>query len=98
MTTIEDRIESFDRVERVVENEDRFKAKVGAGAGVFTSLKMADLLGDLSKTGGFAGAGAGGGSLIASALAPKGVAALLPTLFNPFSPVPYIVGARVRTH
>lgn len=96
MTTIEDRIESFDLVERVVENEDRFKAKVGAGAGVFTSLKMADLLGDLSKTGGFAGAGAGGGSLIASALAPKGVAALL-TFFSPFSPVPYIVGASVAS-
>ena len=96
MTTIEDRIESFDLVERVIENEDRFKAKVGAGAGVFTSLRMADLLGDLSKVGGFAGAGAGGGSLIASAMAPKGVAALL-TLFNPFSPVSYIVGASVAS-
>lgn len=96
MTTIADRIETFDRVERVVENEDRFKAKVGAGAGVFKSLKMADLLGDLGKTGGFAGAGAGGGSLIASALAPKGVAALL-TVFNPVSPVPYIVGASVAS-
>ena len=96
MTTIEDRIRKFGHVERVIENEDRFKAKVGAGAGVFTSLKMADLLGDLGKTGSFAGAGAGGGSLIASALAPKGVAALL-TLFNPVSPVPYIVGASVAS-
>jgi uncharacterized tellurite resistance protein B-like protein len=96
MTTLEDRIESFDLVERVIKNEDRFKAKVGAGAGVFTSLKMADLLGDLSKIGGFAGAGAGGGSLIASAVAPKGLAALL-SLLNPFSPVPYIDGASVAS-
>ena len=96
MTTIEDRIRKFGQVERVIENEDRFKAKVGAGAGVFTSLKMADLLGDLGKTGSFAGAGAGGGSLIASALAPKGLAALL-TIFNPVSPLPYIVGASVAS-
>lgn len=96
MTTIEDRLRKFGHVERVIENEDRFKAKVGAGAGVFTSLKMADLLGDFGKTGSFAGAGAGGGSLIASALAPKGLAALL-TIFNPVSPLPYIVGASVAS-
>lgn len=96
MATIDDRIASFELIERVIENEERFKAKIGAGAGVFTSLKMTDLLGDLSKAGSFAGAGAGGGSLVASALAPKGVAALL-TVFNPFSPVPYIVGASVAS-
>ncbi|MCE8531535.1 TerB family tellurite resistance protein [Ruegeria pomeroyi] len=97
MTTPENLIASFNHIERVVRNEDRFKAKVGAGASVFASLKLADLIGDLGKTGSFAGAGAGGGSLLASAMAPKGIAALMAGLFNPFSPVPYIVGASVAS-
>lgn len=58
MATLEERVHSFDSVERVVANEEKFKARVGAGASAFASLRVADIVNDVWNVGGAAGTGA----------------------------------------
>ena len=93
MSTLEEYVHSFDDVERVIANEEKIKARVGAGAGVFASLKLTDLLSDLGNFGSALGTGAQAGGTLAGWLAPKGLAAWF--VLNPTSPVPYIVGGSV---
>lgn len=94
MTTINERVHSFDSVECVVANPEKFKARLGAGASAFTSLRVADLLNDLWNVGGAAGAGAGvaaSSTVATSFFAPSAVAAFFGA--TALTPIGWVVGA-----
>lgn len=55
--TIQELVHSFSDVLQVIENEDRFKVKLGIGKDAFTTLKSANLVGKLWDVGGAAGLG-----------------------------------------
>lgn len=93
MSYIEEQIHNFDKVERVIANDEKFKARVGLGAGGYTSLKLADLTSHLYGLHGVVGTGATVGSNVATWFLPKGLTALL--TLNPASPIPYIIGGSV---
>lgn len=94
MTTLEEQVHSFDSVDRVVANDEKFKARLGAGADTFASLRAADILNNVWGVGGAASSGAG---IVTSYLAPTGIAALLPTSIASslglLTPVGWVVGA-----
>jgi uncharacterized tellurite resistance protein B-like protein len=94
MATLEEQVHRFDGIQRVVANDEKFKARLGAGADTFTSLRVADLLNNAWGVGGAASSGAG---IAASYLAPTGIAALLPTSIASslglLTPVGWVVGA-----
>jgi len=88
-------IQSFESVESVLANNERFKVKLGIGSDAYTSLRTSKLVGQLWDMGGAAGTGAG--------LAASGTVAS--TFFGSFwtsvglataaTPVGWIVGAAV---
>ena len=67
-------IHSFDDVQRVLANEEKFKIKLGIGRKAFTSLRAMNIASKIGTTGAVAGAGFGVTSL---ALTPKGLSGLL---------------------
>ena len=86
MSFIEEQVHCFDAIDRVIANEERFKARIGAGASAFASLRVADMLSEYWAVGGAAGTGAGAASW---ALAPSWLAAA----FGATTPVGLVVGA-----
>lgn len=95
MTTLEEQVHRFDAVQRVIANDEKFKARLGAGAGTFASLRAADLLRGIWNVGGAATTGAtiAASSTVASAFfAPGGVAAFL-GLATAATPVGLVVEA-----
>lgn len=95
MTYIEDQVHNFDDVKRVIANEERFKARIGAGAGAFYSLKVVDLVGELWNVGSAArdGAAVAGSGIVATTFFPaSGIAAFF-GLSAATTPVGWVVGA-----
>lgn len=102
MATLEEQIHRFDDVERVVANDEKFKARLGSGAGAFASLRAADVLNHMWNVGGAASTGAGiaASSTVATTFfAPTGIAAIFPSGMaaafglGAVTPVGWVVGA-----
>jgi len=96
MATVEEQVHRFDGVERVIVNEEKFKARLGAGSGAFTSLRVADVLGLVWNVGGAAGTGAGvaASSTVATTFfAPSGLAAFFGLGAAAVTPIGWVVGA-----
>lgn len=95
MTYIEEQVHNFDEIERVVANQERFKARIGTGASAFSSLRVADILRELWDVGGAAGTGAGvmaSPAIASTFFAPSGVAAFF-GLGVATTPVGWVIGA-----
>lgn len=95
MPTLEEQVHRFDDVERVIANEEKFKARLGAGKGAFASLRVVDLLNEVWNVGGAAGAGAGlaASSTVASTFfAPTGLAAFF-GFGAAVTPIGWVIGA-----
>ncbi|SPJ28245.1 TerB family tellurite resistance protein [Falsiruegeria mediterranea] len=95
MSFIESQIENFDDVECVVANSEKFKARIGAGAGAFSSLKVADLLGELWNVGSAArdGAAIAGSGVVATTFFPASGLATFFGLGAAATPIGWVVGA-----
>lgn len=95
--TVEEQIQSFNDVQCIVANEERFKVKLGAGLKGYTSLKTVDLFNQISSIGGAAktGAGLASSSTVASTF--------FPTLFSNLgfasaaTPVGWVIAAAVAS-
>ncbi len=95
MANLEEQIHSFDAVERVVANEEKFKSRVGAGASAFGSLRVADLLTELWGVGGAARDGAalmGSGAIASTFFSSSGIAGFL-GIGVATTPVGWVLGA-----
>ncbi len=93
--TVEEQIHSFDNVKCVLANEERFKVKLGIGGDAFSSLKVANVVGQLWDVGGAAGTGgsiAASGTVASSFFATFGQGFLIGTAATPIG---WIVGAAV---
>ncbi|WP_245231190.1 TerB family tellurite resistance protein [Parasedimentitalea huanghaiensis] len=94
-----EQIASFDGVNKVVENEERFKARIGAGSSTFSSLRTANVVSELWAVSSAArdGAAAAASAGVASTFfAPTGVWALI-TGASALTPVGWVIGAAVAT-
>lgn len=97
--TKEEQVASFDDVKMVVENEERFKARIGAGSSTYASLRTSNIVSELWNVGGIAGTGAtvATSTTVASTFfAPTGAWALI-TGATAATPVGWVIGAAVAT-
>lgn len=98
--TEEQQVHSFDNVNVVLANEERFKIKLGIGSDAFTSLRVGKLVGKLWGMGGAAGTGAGvaASNVVASSFFGASTSFWTTIGFGAASvstPLPWIVGAAV---
>ena len=97
--TQEEKVASFDEVKTVVENEERFKARIGAGSSSFASLRTANVLSEMWAVGSAARDGAAvaaSASVASTFFAPTGIWAIA-TGATAMTPVGWVIGAAVAT-
>ncbi len=91
LMTEKQQIHSFDDVNRVLANEERFKLKLGTGRDAFASIKAGDLIGQLAQVSSAAGTGAG---VAFAVTAPSTMwATILASVGLASNPIGWIVGA-----